>query len=67
MNDEEKKTVQDRLHSKYVWIAIISQVVVLVTLINPDVANVVKIVLTCVCEILTSIGVLNNPTDKENW
>lgn len=67
MNDEEKKTVQNRLHSKWVWIGIIGQIVTIVTIFNPDIAAPIKTLLTSICEMATLVGILNNPTDKENW
>lgn len=73
MSDEEiekqdqKSVVQDRLHSAYVWTAIIAQVVLIIALFNPGIAETVKAILTSVCSIFTAIGILNNPTDKVNW
>lgn len=58
---------QDRLKSKIVWLAVLAQVVLVVTLFAPNVAEPVKIIATAIIEIATLFGVLNNPTDKENF
>lgn len=64
MNDDEKKVIQSRVKSKVVWLAALAQVVLIVVLVSPDVANYIKIVGTSVIEILTVFGILNDPTNK---
>lgn len=59
--------IKERLKSKIVWLAILAQVVLIVTLFNPSVANEIKIVSTSLIEMATLIGVLNNPSDKEEF
>lgn len=59
--------IKDRLKSKVVWVGIIAQVVLLVALLNPDVADAVKIAAASLVEIATMVGLLNNPADKEKW
>ncbi len=59
--------MKNRLTSPVVWLSILSQILLVITLINPAVADTVKIVGTVIVEILTLVGFLNNPTDKENF
>ena len=61
------KTIKERLSSKVVWTAILAQVLLIVALYWPGIADQIKIVATAVIEILTLIGILNNPADKVNW
>ena len=58
---------QKRLTSKVVWLAVLAQALLIVGLYLPDISDQVKIVGTAVIEILTLFGVLNNPTDQENF
>jgi len=62
-----KELIKDRLKSKIVWVGIVAQVVLLVALFNPDIADTIKIAGASVVEIATMVGLLNNPADKENW
>ncbi|MDD4066628.1 MAG: holin [Clostridia bacterium] len=59
--------MKNRLTSPVVWLSILSQILLVITLINPAVADTVKIVGTVIIEILTLVGILNNPTDKQNF
>ena len=61
------KNIKDRLKSKVVWTAIIAQVLLIVALFMPEMSDNIKIVSTAVVEILTLVGVLNNPTDSVEW
>lgn len=61
------KTVLERAKSKVVWLTVLSQILVIVALVNPELNSVTKTVATSVLEILTVFGVLNNPTDSENF
>lgn len=58
---------QKRFKSPIVWVGALAQVVLIVTLINPQVADVVKIVGAAVIEIATLFGFLNNPTSKASF
>lgn len=58
---------QKRLQSKMVWMAVLAQVLLIITLYNEEIAEPIKIIGTAVIEILTLIGILNNPTDKKNF
>ena len=62
-----KQEIIKRLRSKVVWLGIIAQILNIVVLLRPDVADTVKIVLMSVVEILTLFGLLNNPSDRENF
>lgn len=59
--------MQERWKSKVVWLAVLAQVLIIVGLFVPGVAEPIKIVGTAIIEILTLFGILNNPTDKENF
>jgi uncharacterized membrane protein len=59
--------MQNRWRSKYVWAAVLAQVLIIIGLFVPQISDTVKIVGTAGLEILTVIGILNNPTDKVNW
>lgn len=59
--------IKDRLKSKIVWVGIAAQVVLLVALFNPDLADTIKVAAASAVEIATMVGLLNNPSDKENF
>lgn len=59
--------MKNRLKSPVVWLAVLAQVGILVTLFAPEMENTVKVVGACVIEILTLFGILNNPADSENF
>lgn len=59
--------VKERLKSKVVWLAVIAQVVLIITLFAPELSDTVKIVATSLIEIATLFGVLNNPSDSDNF
>lgn len=61
------KDLKDRLKSKIVWVSILAQVIGVMTLYAPELADGTKVIAMAVIEIATLIGVLNNPTDKVNW
>lgn len=54
----------NRLKSPVVWLAVLAQVCIIIGLFAPDISDTVKIIGTCVIEICTVFGILNNPTDK---
>lgn len=61
---------QNRLRSKVVWAAIAAQVltILLVThIVTSETANIAEIIVASILEILVTVGVLNNPTDKEKF
>lgn len=59
--------IKERLKSKITWLAILAQVVLIITLFNPKIADEIKIVATSLIEMATLIGVLNNPSDLEKF
>ena len=63
----DKKEILKRLKSKIVWIAVVSQILLIVMLIKPEIANEVKVVSMAVIEIVSLFGFLNNPSDKEGF
>lgn len=61
---------QSRWRSPVLWMAIISQVLgilVITNVIPLDIADHYRAVLILVLELLTTVGILNNATDKKNW
>ena len=61
------KTVKERLRSPIVWSAILAQILIIIGLFIPGIADTIKIVATSVIEILTIVGILNNPSDRKNF
>lgn len=59
--------MKERLKSPVVWLAVLAQICIILGLFLPDVSDTVKVIGTCIIEICTLFGVLNNPTDKENF
>ena len=59
--------MKTRLKSPVVWVAVIAQIAIIVALFSPTVSEEVKTIGTCVVEILTLFGILNNPTDCNNF
>jgi len=56
-----------RLKSPVVWVAILAQICIIIALFSPSVSREVKIIGMCVVEILTLLGILNNPTDCKKF
>lgn len=56
-----------RIKSPVVITSVLAQIVLIIGLFYPDLSDTVKIIGTAVIEILTLVGVLNNPSDPENW
>lgn len=59
--------MKERLKSKVVWMAILAQVLIIINVFVPDISDTVKALATAVIEICTLIGILNNPTDRNNF
>ena len=60
--------MQNRLKSKVVWLSVLGQVVLIGGLyLAPEVSEQVKVIGFVVIEILTLVGILNNPTNKEKF
>lgn len=59
--------MQKRLRSKVVWAAVLAQVLLVLGLYMPNMATEIKIVGGAIIEIFTLFGILNNPTDKDNF
>lgn len=59
--------MQNRFKSAVVWLAVLSQILLVVGLYLPNIAEEIKIIGTAAIEILTLFGILNNPTDKSNF
>lgn len=59
--------MKERLKSKVVWLAVLAQILMIVTMFAPQIENEIKVVATSVIEILTLFGVLNNPTTHDQF
>lgn len=59
--------MKERLKSKVVWLSVLAQILLIVVLIKPEIADNLKVVATAIIEILTLFGVLNNPNDRDNF
>jgi len=61
--------MKERLKSRVVWGAVLAQVIIIIGVFLPDatITAEIKAVFTAVLEIFTIFGILNNPTDKENF
>ena len=59
--------MKTRLKSPVVWLAVLAQICVIITLFVPDIENTVKTVGMCIIEILTLFGILNNQTNSKNF
>lgn len=61
---------QNRWKSKYVWVALTSQVLsilVLTGVLDVSQSEIATQVIALLLQIGTVIGIINNPTDGENW
>ena len=61
---------QDRLKSKVVWLAILAQIVIIAQVtgvLTISQIEIVNVTITAVIQILVLAGILNNPTDSENF
>jgi uncharacterized membrane protein len=59
---------QNRLKSPVMWMAIISQIVLVLTLyFSPEMVEETKIVMTAIVQIFTLFGILNNPTQGDEF
>jgi uncharacterized membrane protein len=60
----------NRFKSKVVWLAVLAQVVVILQLtgvLEVSQIDIVNGVATAIIQTLVLFGILNNPTDKENF
>lgn len=58
---------QSRLKSKVVWLAVLSQILIILGVFVPQISDEVKVVGTAIIEIVTLFGILNDPTSKDNF
>ena len=59
--------MKERLTSPVVWLGVLAQVCIIITLFKPEISDTVKVIGTAVIEIFTLFGLLNNPTNKEGF
>ncbi len=57
----------NRLKSPVVWASVVAQIVLIVALYKPEISENIKIIATALIEILTTFGILNNPSDSKNF
>lgn len=55
--------MKTRLKSPIVWASILAQVCIIIAMFSPSISEEVKTIGMCVVEILTILGIFNNPTD----
>ncbi len=55
--------MKTRFKSPIVWASILAQVCIIIAMFSPSISEEVKTIGMCVVEILTILGILNNPTD----
>lgn len=58
---------QSRLKSKVVWLAVLSQILIILGVFVPQISDEVKVVGTALIEIVTLFGILNDPTSKDSF
>ncbi|MDD6484880.1 MAG: hypothetical protein PUF72_10005 [Clostridiales bacterium] len=61
------ETIKQRLKSPIVWTAIIAQAVIIAGVFCEGLGDNIKIIGAAAVEILTVLGILNNPTDSEKF
>lgn len=59
--------MKQRLKSPVVWLAVLAQICIVLAMFSPQLSDEVKVIGTCVVEILTLFGILNNPSDGNNF
>jgi len=59
--------MQNRWKSKYVWLGVLSQVLLVVGLFIPEISDTVKVIGTAVVETVTLLGILNNPSNQNEF
>lgn len=59
--------MKERFKSPVVWLAVIAQICIVITMFAPSVSDTFKVIGTCVVEILTLFGILNNPADSSSF
>ena len=59
--------MKNRLTSPVVWLGVLAQICIIISVFNPDISDMAKVIGTAVVEIFTLFGLLNNPTNKEGF
>lgn len=54
-----------KFKSPVVWITLIAQISLVISIFNESISDEFKIIATAIIEVLTVFGILNNPNDKE--
>jgi uncharacterized membrane protein len=66
------KMTQNRFKSKWLWLAITAQVIVIAKLSGADIyfgldLGAIEMLIESVLQLLVIVGIINNATDKEKW
>lgn len=59
--------MKERLKSPVVWVTILTNIVAIISVIQPTATDTTKIIGTSLIAIASAVGILNNPTDKDNF
>ncbi len=59
--------MQNRFRSPVVWMALLSQILIIAGMFMPTLSDNIRIIGTVLIEACTVIGILNNPTDRGKW
>lgn len=59
--------IKKRLKSPVVWLAVVAQVALIISIFNPEVSETTKQIAIPIIEMLTLFGVLNNPTERSEF
>lgn len=59
--------MKQRLKSPIVWLSVIAQICIVITMFAPSISDTVKVIGTCIVEVLTLLGILNNPSDSSSF
>lgn len=60
--------MKERLKSPVVWLSVLAQICIILAFFIPnDINDMVKVIGTAVIEICTLFGILNNPTERNEF
>ena len=59
--------MKERLKSPIVWISIIAQISLIIAVFNKTISDDFKVIGVSLIEILTLIGILNNPSSNDKF
>lgn len=59
--------IKKRLKSPVVWVAVFTQICLIISLFNKELSETIKVISTSIIEIFTLFAILNNPSDRDNF